>query len=62
MKILAVSDLHLSAPAAEALLSAAQGADLILAAGDFANQHEGLAPYMARLDPIADKMVCMRPV
>ena len=59
MKILAVSDLHLSAPAAAALLSAAQGADLILAAGDFANQHEGLAPYMARLDPIADKMVCV---
>ncbi|SFG96898.1 Predicted phosphoesterase [Palleronia marisminoris] len=59
MKILAVSDLHLSASAAEALLSAAGGADLVLAAGDFANQHEALAPYMARLAPIADKMICV---
>ncbi|WP_375261937.1 metallophosphoesterase [Palleronia sp.] len=59
MKILAISDMHLSTSAADALLSAAGAADLVIAAGDFANQHEGLEAYMARLFPIADKMICV---
>ncbi|CAM4415498.1 metallophosphoesterase family protein [Palleronia rufa] len=59
MRILAVSDLHLDAAAADALLSAAPAADLILAAGDFADNHRGLARYMDRLAPLADRMICV---
>lgn len=59
MRLLAVSDLHLDAAAAEALVSAASAADLILAAGDFANGHDGLYDYMRRLDPIAGHMICV---
>ena len=57
MKIVAVSDLHLDEDAADALLAAAQGADMILGAGDFAQNHRGLDAYMARLAPIADRMI-----
>ena len=59
MKILAVSDLHCDTAAADALVSAAGAADLIIAAGDFANAHQGLDAYMARLSPIADRMICV---
>lgn len=55
MRVLAVSDLHLDAAAAEALLSAAGAADLVICAGDLANQHEGLVDYAARLAPIAGR-------
>ena len=57
MKILAVSDLHLDPQAAEDLLAAAPAADLVICAGDLANQHEGLPDYAARLEPIAQKTV-----
>lgn len=59
MKILAVSDLHCDTAAADALVSAAGAADLVIAAGDFANAHQGLDAYMARLSPIADRMICV---
>lgn len=57
MKILAFSDLHLDENAARAILDAAPEADLILGAGDFAYQHQGLRNFMARLDPIAARMI-----
>lgn len=57
MKILAFSDLHLSTRAADAILAVADQADLILGAGDFANQHSGLHDFMTRLEPIADKAI-----
>ena len=59
MRVLAVSDLHLDEAAAEALVSAAGAADLVLAAGDFANAHRGLDAFMARLAPISDRMICV---
>ncbi len=57
MRILAVSDMHLDPRAAEDLLAAAPAADLVICAGDLANQHEGLRDYAARLEPIAAKTV-----
>ncbi len=57
MRLLAVSDLHLDAGAAEALLSVAGAADLVVVAGDLATQHEGLAEYAARLEPVAAKTI-----
>lgn len=57
MKILAYSDLHLSEPGLSTILDAAGQADLILGVGDFAQQHDGLADYMARLEPLAAKSV-----
>lgn len=57
MRILAVSDLHLDLRAAEDLLSAAGAADLVICAGDFANQHDGLEEYVARLEPLADRTI-----
>ncbi len=43
MKILCFSDLHRDRQAAERLLDAAQGADVVVGAGDFATRHAGLA-------------------
>jgi len=57
MKFLAFSDLHLDISACDAILAAAEGAELVIGAGDFAQRREGLAPYMARLAPIADKAI-----
>ncbi|SHI85730.1 Predicted phosphoesterase [Palleronia salina] len=57
MRIVAVSDLHLDAARAEALVAASQGADLVIGAGDFAQNHDGLDAYMARLAPLADRMI-----
>ncbi len=57
MKILAISDLHLDAHAAEALVAAAGPADLVIGAGDFADKRQGLEAFMARLAPIADRMI-----
>lgn len=38
MKILAFSDLHLDIAARDAVLAAAEGADLVIGAGDFASR------------------------
>lgn len=57
MRILAFSDLHLDAAAADAIVAAGAGADLVLGAGDFAIRRAGLAPFMARLRPIAAKAI-----
>ena len=50
-------DLHLNAGKAEALLAAAEGADLVIGAGDFDNCRGGVDAYMARLAPLADRMI-----
>lgn len=42
MKLLVFSDLHTNAEAARSLLARAAEADLLIGAGDFANQHRGL--------------------
>lgn len=55
MKILAFSDLHVYRAAAMALVEAAQGADLVIGAGDFAQMHDGLADTMGWLAPVAEK-------
>lgn len=57
MKILAFSDVHCDAAACEALVSAADQADLIIGAGDFAQRREGLAETMANLEPFAAKAI-----
>ncbi len=57
MKILAFSDVHCDHAACEALAAAANQADLIIGAGDFAQRREGLAETMAILEPFADKAV-----
>lgn len=57
MKILAFSDLHAAARPAEALVEAAQGADLVIGAGDFCNGRRGLEQAMALLDGITAPMV-----
>ena len=57
MKILAFSDLHLSAGAAAGLVDAAAGADLVIGAGDFCNARRGLDRAMAMLAGITVPMV-----
>lgn len=57
MKILAFSDLHLSQPAANVLLKAAQDADLILGVGDFAQRREGLQSYVAQFAPWGERAI-----
>lgn len=57
MKILAFSDLHMDMDAADAIVLAADQADLVIGAGDFANRREGLTAIMDRLAPIADKAI-----
>ncbi|MFU1478964.1 metallophosphoesterase family protein [Roseovarius sp. C7] len=52
MKILAFSDLHAAPSRAQALVDAAQEADLVLGAGDFCNHRGGLAEALALLDGI----------
>jgi len=42
MRCLAVSDIHCDLDAARRVVDEAVGADVVLAAGDFANQHRGL--------------------
>ncbi len=42
-KILVFSDLHCNKKHAEKLLEMSQGADLVIGAGDFANQHRGIS-------------------
>ncbi|PRY93606.1 Icc-related predicted phosphoesterase [Hasllibacter halocynthiae] len=57
MKVVAVSDLHLDPVCLEALLLAAEGADLVLNAGDLARRHEGLGAYAAGLAPLEGRLV-----
>ncbi|MFQ6547117.1 metallophosphoesterase family protein [Aestuariibius sp. 2305UL40-4] len=57
MKILAFSDLHLDKEAAEAIVAAAEDADLVIGAGDFAQRRDGLADYMAKLEPFGKKAI-----
>ena len=57
MKILAFSDLHLSARHAADLVAASGPADLVIGAGDFCNHRKGLAQAMAMLQGIAAPMI-----
>ncbi|MBE3639337.1 metallophosphoesterase family protein [Mangrovicoccus algicola] len=57
MRILAFSDLHCDRGAAQALVDAAAGADLVVGAGDFATAHRGLAETMDALKPLESKAV-----
>lgn len=57
MKILAFSDLHLDAQAAERICADAATADLVIGAGDFGVQRDGLADAMAMLAPLLPKAV-----
>lgn len=57
MRILAFSDLHLSQPAANILLHAAQDADLILGVGDFAQRRTGLQDYVAQFAPWGERAI-----
>ena len=52
MKILAFSDVHCDLGVCAALVAAAEAADLVIGAGDFARVHRGLAECMAALEPI----------
>ncbi len=52
MKILAFSDLHGDKDAAAMLVKASAEADLVIAAGDFCNYHNGLAEAVALLTQI----------
>ena len=57
MKILAFSDVHCDTAACEALVAAAEQADLIIGAGDFAQRREGLTGTMAILEAFAGKAI-----
>ena len=52
MKIMAFSDLHLSASRAAALVEDSREADLVIGAGDFCTMRKGLPEAMALLDGI----------
>lgn len=52
MKILAFSDLHNDRDTAERLVEASADFDLVIGAGDFANQHRGLKETIDVLVPI----------
>jgi Icc-related predicted phosphoesterase len=52
MKILCFSDLHRDQDAARQLVKLAVDADLVIGAGDFANQHQGLADTLSILRQI----------
>lgn len=57
MKILAFSDLHLASDAARRICAAADEADLVIGAGDFAVMRRGLEDAMAMLAPVLPKAV-----
>lgn len=57
MKIMAFSDLHCDLGAAQALVLAAQQADLVLGVGDFAQLHAGLHETMEALSEFSDKAI-----
>lgn len=53
MKILCFSDLHCDRQAAQKLVEAAECADLVIGAGDFANRHQGLSDTLDILAEIS---------
>ncbi|HLS19250.1 MAG TPA: metallophosphoesterase [Paracoccaceae bacterium] len=57
MKILAFSDLHLDERSAELICADAETADLVIGAGDFAVQRDGLENAMEMLRPLLPKAV-----
>lgn len=57
MKILAFSDMHLARHCADRICAAADKADLVIGAGDFAVQRKGLADAMAMLASVLPKAV-----
>ncbi|QEG38283.1 metallophosphoesterase family protein [Roseimaritima ulvae] len=57
MKILCFSDLHRDTAAAERLVTLADGVDLVIGAGDFANQHHGLADTLDILAAISQPAI-----
>ncbi len=57
MKIMAFSDLHLSAPHAAELVAASAQADLVIGAGDFCNGRKGLDRAMSLLTGIAKPLI-----
>lgn len=57
MKILAFSDIHCDLDACAALVRSGADADLVIGAGDFAENHEGLAETMAALESLAAKAI-----
>lgn len=54
MKLLAFSDLHCDLDAASRLVTAGRQADLVIGAGDFAQNHAGLAETMTALSALDD--------
>jgi Icc-related predicted phosphoesterase len=52
MKLLAFSDLHCDLDGAADLVEKAREADVVIAAGDFAKQHDGLTETIDALKPI----------
>ncbi|MEM9844913.1 MAG: metallophosphoesterase family protein [Pseudomonadota bacterium] len=59
MKIMAFSDLHLSRSRAVALVEASQTAELVIGAGDFCNQRQGLEQAMDMLSGIKAPFVAV---
>ncbi|WOI55478.1 metallophosphoesterase [Palleronia sp. LCG004] len=57
MRLLAFSDLHLDFDAADRLVALSAPADLVIGAGDFADDRRGLQGIMDRLAPIAAKLL-----
>ncbi len=57
MKLLAFSDIHRDLDACAAIVAAAEEADMVIGAGDFASGHQGLAEVMRALEPVAAKAV-----
>ena len=53
MKLLAFSDLHRDLDGAAQLVEKSAEADVVIAAGDFANQHKGLEETIDALKPIS---------
>jgi Icc-related predicted phosphoesterase len=60
VKLLAFSDLHRDVEQARLLVESARAADVVIAAGDFASIHRGLAETIEALRPI-DKPVLLVP-
>lgn len=56
-RVLAFSDLHHREDLLGPILAAAEGADLVIGAGDFCNMRLGLETVMGWFDPIAGKCV-----
>jgi uncharacterized protein len=57
VKLLAFSDLHRDLDQAASLVEQSSGADVVIAAGDFASVHEGLEETIDALKPIATPTV-----